>query len=93
MSSESHIMRVMLKKFTKTKEPALMSHDAVVCRVTDISFARRVMTEACRPMLSTDFTPVINGRFSAISNSQGRMEYYRNSRRRMQAAGSHSLGP
>jgi hypothetical protein len=63
MTVESRMMGVMLRLFTRAKRPALMIHDAVVCRVQDVEFTRRVMTWAWRYMLSTPYRPVIKREF------------------------------
>jgi hypothetical protein len=63
MTVESNIMRVMLQAFTNAKKPALMIHDAVVCKVSDVEFTKSVMTVSYQNSLCTDFLPVVKRAF------------------------------
>ncbi len=63
MKTESFIMHRMLKVFTKAKKPALMIHDAVVCRKSDVLFSKRVMEWAWRAHVNMAFFPVIKREF------------------------------
>jgi hypothetical protein len=63
MAIESRMMHLMLKLFTRAKKPALMIHDAVVCRQQDLLFTSRVMDYAWRRMVGTGYQPVIKREF------------------------------
>lgn len=63
MTIEARIMNLMLRYFTRAKKPALMIHDAVVCRVSDVQFTQRVMDWAWRNTIKTCFHPLINREF------------------------------
>jgi hypothetical protein len=63
ISEESKRMRVVIQCFTDAKKPALMIHDAVVCKRSDSEFAKRAMTEAHQCMYTTEFRPVIKCEF------------------------------
>ncbi len=63
MTSESQVMFRIMKAFTAAKKPALPIHDAIVCKVSDREFAKRVMIESYQWVHSTEFEPVINREF------------------------------
>jgi hypothetical protein len=63
MTEESKVMKRLLTAFTKAEEPALMIHDAVVCKVSVVKFAKKAMTKAYQQLSTTDFLPVIKRSF------------------------------
>lgn len=61
MTVESRIMLQILRKFTDAKKPVLAIHDAVVCRISDVDFAKSAMKQSYRQFLH--FIPVLKREF------------------------------
>ena len=63
ITEESKRMRLLLQIFTKARKPALMIHDAVVCKRSDAKFAKRAMIDAHQAMFTTLAVPGIQREF------------------------------